>query len=195
MSETEIVEYVRSYADRAHGKQLRKYTGERYIGHPVRVMKTVGEYYAETAIRAAALLHDVLEDTPVTAGEMEEALRKVMEEEQARRTVQLVIELTDIFIKKHYPDLHRRARKEREAERLSAVSAEAQSIKYADIIDNVTDIVRQDADFATVFVREAKKMLTVMQAGNADLRQRAMSLVDRCLLELPDPARRARSTS
>lgn len=191
MSETEIVDYIRSYADRAHGNQVRKYTGERYIGHPIRVMETVGEYCDETAVRAAALLHDVLEDTPVTSVEMEVALREVMDADRARKTVRLVIELTDIFIKKNYPDLHRRARKEREAARLSAVSSEAQSIKYADIIDNVTDIVRQDADFATVFVREAKKMLTVMKAGHPRLRERAMSLVDQCLLELPKATRSA----
>lgn len=81
--------------------------------------------------------------------------------------------------------MNRRIRKQKEARRLSAVSPEAQSIKYADIIDNVTDIVRQDADFAGVFVREAKALLSAMSAGDPNLRKRALNLVDECLLSLP----------
>lgn len=84
--------------------------------------------------------------------------------------------------------MDRRSRKDREAARLSSVAPEAQSIKYADIIDNVTDIMREDTNFATVYVREAKKMLVEMKAGHPVLRERAMTLVDKCLRELPKPA-------
>jgi len=188
MSTTEILEYVKNFADRAHGQQVRKYTGERYIGHPIRVMEMVGKYHPQIEVQAAALLHDVLEDTPVTAVEMEAALLKVMDSEQVRRVMQLVIDLTDIYVKKDYPRLNRRARKQKEAARLSHVSPEAQSIKYADIIDNVTDIVSQDSDFANIFVREAKKMLAGMNAGHPELRAKTAALVDKCLSELPKPA-------
>ncbi|SRR5690606_18617911 len=185
MSEAEILNYITTYADQAHGTQVRKYTGERYIRHPQRVMETVRHYCPQIEVLAAALLHDVLEDTAVTAGQIEETLRQVMPTQQANKTVRFVIELTDIFVWKDFPRMNRRTRKEKEASRLACVSAEAQSIKYADIIDNVKDIVEQDTDFARVFVREAKRMLTVMTAGHPELRARAMALVDRCLLELP----------
>ena len=184
MLDKEILDYIKVYADTSHGDQVRKYTGERYIGHPIRVMETVREFHPELPVLAAALLHDVLEDTPVTPNEMEAALLKVLNGKQTARTMQIVIELTDIFIKKDYPRLNRRTRKEKEALRLSAISPEAQSVKYADIIDNVTDIVKQDADFAKVFVSEAKKMLTSMVSGNPELRDRALSLVDTCLQSL-----------
>lgn len=188
MSTTEILEYVKSFADAAHGKQVRKYTGERYIVHPVRVMEMVHKYNPETEVLAAALLHDVLEDTDVTATQMEAALLKVMGADEAKRVVQLVVDLTDIFIRKDYPRLKRRSRKEKEARRLSGVRPEAQTIKYADIIDNVTDIVKQDSAFAFVFLREAKKMLTVMKDGHPELREKAQLLVASCLTELPKPA-------
>ncbi len=184
MSETEILSYVQSYAGRAHGEQVRKYTGEKYIQHPVRVMATVRAYCKEPEVLAAALLHDVLEDTPVSARQMEEDLLGIMDSRQVNKTVTLVIELTDVFIKKDYPKLSRRTRKQKETARLATVSSEAQSIKYADIIDNVTDIVRQDSDFATVFVREARDMLRAMQSGDAALRDRAMAVVDSCILQL-----------
>lgn len=187
-SNNEVLTYIREFADNAHGSQVRKYTGERYIGHPVRVMETVKQFNPEVTVLAAALLHDVLEDTPIKAQGMELALLTVLEPTQANKTVQMVIELTDIFIKNDFPRLNRRTRKQREALRLSAISPEAQTIKYADIIDNVTDIVNQDADFARVFVREAKEILTGMTAGNAILRQHAIALVDTCLLKLPRSA-------
>lgn len=188
MSEKEILDYVKGFADKSHGEQVRKYTGERYIGHPVRVMETVREFHPDLTVLAAALLHDVLEDTPVTPEEMEKTLQKVLTVEQTRKTMQIVIELTDIYVKTAYPRLNRRSRKEKEALRLATVSPEAQSVKYADIIDNVTDIVKQDTDFAHVFVSEAKKMLTVMTSGDPTLRDRALSVVNGCLKTLARPA-------
>jgi guanosine-3',5'-bis(diphosphate) 3'-pyrophosphohydrolase len=183
-SKTEILKYIEAFADRAHGDQVRKYTGERYIAHPIRVMNMVAEFNNDVSVLGAALLHDVLEDTPVTREQMERALSDVMEPALARAVVNLVVELTDIFIKAEYPALNRRARKEREARRLGAVSADAQTVKYADIIDNVTDIVRQDTHFARTFVREAKRILAAMDAGDPALRRRAMECIERSLSDL-----------
>ncbi len=188
MSEIEIIKYVTDYADTAHGDQMRKYTSDRYIVHPVRVMEMVREYNGQLPVLCAALLHDVLEDTPVTAEEMREELKKVMDEEEVKKVIDLVIELTDVFVKTNYPQLNRRTRKEKEALRLSAVSVAAQTIKYADIIDNVNDHLTQDADFARVYLQEAKKMLHRMRDGNPVLLERAIHLVDRCLHSLKPAA-------
>src|SRR5205085_9158702 len=49
-------------ATRAHEGQTDK-AGEPYIGHPLRAMR----YVATDPERLVAVLHDVLEDTPVTA--------------------------------------------------------------------------------------------------------------------------------
>lgn len=187
-TKSEILEYIKTFADQAHGKQVRKYTGDRYIVHPVRVMEMVSEYSDDVCVQAAALLHDVLEDTPVTEKQMHEALLGVFDADQAKKVLQLVVELTDVFIKADYPQMKRRSRKEKETERLGVVSPEAQMIKYADIIDNVTDIVKQDADFAKVFVREGKNMLMAMDAGHPALRERAFAVVDQCLKHMKKEA-------
>ena len=52
-------------ATKAHEGQLDK-AGQPYIGHPLRVMSRVQGEHA----RMAAVLHDVLEDTPITSEEL-----------------------------------------------------------------------------------------------------------------------------
>ncbi|HYG18880.1 MAG TPA: HD domain-containing protein [Ohtaekwangia sp.] len=178
------LEQVRAFADKAHGTQTRKYSGERYIVHPVRVMETCAEFTTDQAVLAAALLHDVLEDTAVTGDVMREFLMQTMTRENATRTLALVVELTDVYVRKNYPGMNRRSRKAREAERLSGISADAQTIKYADIIDNSMNILSDDPDFAIVFVHEGKTLLQKMQKGNPILRSRAMKVVDDCLLHM-----------
>lgn len=53
----------------AHRGQTDK-GGAPYIGHPRRVARRVAVHGGSTEQRAAALLHDVLEDTPATADEL-----------------------------------------------------------------------------------------------------------------------------
>jgi (p)ppGpp synthase/HD superfamily hydrolase len=78
-----VLAAITAFADRAHGQQTRRYTPERYIVHPVRVMELCREYTPDEAVLAAALLHDVLEDTPVTRAQMTEFLLTVMAPEAA----------------------------------------------------------------------------------------------------------------
>jgi guanosine-3',5'-bis(diphosphate) 3'-pyrophosphohydrolase len=144
-------------------------------------MKLVNEYTSDTTMLAAALLHDVIEDTDVTAEQLLDFLQPVMGEKQAKRTAQLVKELTDVYIKDKYPQWNRRKRKSKETERLASVSAEAQTIKYADITDNSLSIMNAEDDFMTVYLKEARQLLNAMTKGNTSLRQRAIETVDSCL--------------
>ena len=150
---------VKEFADESHGSQMRKYAPERYIVHPVRVMQIVQKYTDDVAAHAAALLHDVLEDTPVTTHEMQQFLMRHMNALQTERTLGYVTELTDVYVSKNYPDKNRRQRKALEVKRLSAISPAAQTIKYADILDNSKEIITEDPDFAPVFLREVHNSL------------------------------------
>lgn len=183
----DVLERVRDFADRAHGDQMRKYTPERYIVHPARVMKICQKYSSDVAVHAAALLHDVLEDTPVTKEEIRKLLSGLMTEQQVIKTINIVVELTDVFIKNDYPKLNRRKRKALETDRLSKTSAEAQTVKYADLIDNAIDIIHHDPQFGRVFVYEAKTLLSAMKNGNDELRQVAMTTINGCLDKLTKP--------
>jgi guanosine-3',5'-bis(diphosphate) 3'-pyrophosphohydrolase len=183
LSVDQILQKVRDFADQAHGEQMRKYSDDRYIVHPVRVMETTRLYLPNIAVQAAALLHDVLEDTPVTQQEILAFLETIMDKTHAAQTVKLVEELTDVFIKKDFPRLKRKERKRREAERLEAASAEAQTIKYADIFDNA-DVTYNDENFAPVFLKEARMFIEKMSKGHPVLREIVRARIEECLAHL-----------
>ncbi len=58
-------------ARRSHQGQVRK-SGEPYIFHPLRVTHLAARHWMDFPSVLAALLHDVVEDTPVTLGEIRE---------------------------------------------------------------------------------------------------------------------------
>ncbi|WP_276134614.1 HD domain-containing protein [Polluticoccus soli] len=182
----EILDKIIAYTDAAHHEQMRRYTPERYIVHPVRVMNTCRAYTADLTVLAAAILHDVLEDTPVTPVELLQFLNTVMTPAEAERTLALVVELTDVYVRDKYPGMSRRERKAKEQDRMSATSADAQTIKYADIMDNCAEIVNHDAHFAPMFLQECRQLLNRMNHGNQDLFHRAMAVVERGLAMVDD---------
>lgn len=58
----------------AHKNQTRKGTPVPYIIHPVMVAHLLQKYGASDTVIAAALVHDVLEDTPITLDELRSEL-------------------------------------------------------------------------------------------------------------------------
>jgi (p)ppGpp synthase/HD superfamily hydrolase len=184
MKKDDILYHVQEYARKAHGSQRRKFADEAYIEHPIRVMKTCSTVTGEVSILAAALLHDVLEDTPVTRDEMRDFLGLVMPTGIAERTLFLVVELTDMYTHQAYPKWNRRVRKEKEFARLAATSADAQTIKYADIIDNAKDIIGSGDDFSRKFLLECSTNLRTLNKGHAGLYEQAVRLVSEYLGKL-----------
>lgn len=63
------------FAKAAHGKQLR-YTGEPYITHPLAVALILAHMRMDPATILAAILHDVVEDTPINHPELTEKFGK-----------------------------------------------------------------------------------------------------------------------
>lgn len=74
MNDTELIALADAIAERAHADQVDK-AGEAYIGHPRRVAAHVDRLYpqAPAGVTAAALLHDVVEDTDITPPALIEA--------------------------------------------------------------------------------------------------------------------------
>lgn len=69
---TEDVKLVRrahEFAEKAHRGQKRR-SGEDYIIHPIAVAEILADLEMDAVTLAAALLHDVVEDTPVTEEEV-----------------------------------------------------------------------------------------------------------------------------
>jgi len=67
--EVALVERAYRYAERAHADQRRK-SGEPYITHPLAVASILAGWQLDAQALAAALLHDVLEDTPASKEEL-----------------------------------------------------------------------------------------------------------------------------
>ena len=176
----EFLESIEQFARKAHGDQQRKYEPGPYIIHLVRVKNICLEYVNDEVVAAAALLHDVLEDTPVTKKDLLEFLEPLAGS-RARKILDLVVELTDIYTKANYPQWNRRKRKAKEAERLGQTSPEAQTIKYADILDNSTTISNAEDDFVYVYLAEARTLMKSMQKGNPALRIRVLESVNKSI--------------
>lgn len=149
---------ITGFAAAAHGDQKRKYTGEPYVYHTISVSRIVKEQGGDLNMQAAALLHDVLEDTKVSHQELRVFLHSV-DQESADDVLALVVELTDVYTSESFPHLNRKARKELEAERLGRCSARAKRIKLADMEDNTSSIVERDPAFAKVYLEEKKRLL------------------------------------
>lgn len=164
---TPFVHDALAFAAKAHAdvRQVRKYTGEPYIVHPIEVMmitSTAGSVTEE--MLAAALLHDVIEDTRVTLSEVERAF--------GLNVATFVEELTE----PSRPG-NRAERKKAEVSRLANISAEAQTIKLADLISNSRTIVDFDPRFAKVYLPEKANVLSVLTRGDRALRSMAWDLI------------------
>jgi (p)ppGpp synthase/HD superfamily hydrolase len=184
-----ILDQIKSFATVAHGDQVRKYSGEAYVYHLFRVMNTCYLYHNSLPVLAAALLHDVLEDTSTTEDELRQFLHQTMPHpEDAAEALKLVVELTDVYTKEAYPQLNRHARKEKEHERLATISPDAQTIKYADVLDNAQNVTENDPQFAPVLLYEYADLLDRIPDGEPHLYKKVKENVAACLATLENQA-------
>jgi GTP pyrophosphokinase len=69
----ELIMRAAAYAAEAHVKQKRKQGDSPYINHPLRVGHQAVQAGLSAEAVAAALLHDVVEDTPRTLADIQRA--------------------------------------------------------------------------------------------------------------------------
>jgi len=72
-----LVERAFQFSDSAHRGQFRK-SGEPYITHPLAVASILSQWRLDAQGLAAALLHDVMEDTAITKSEIETSFGKLV---------------------------------------------------------------------------------------------------------------------
>ncbi|MDQ6792404.1 MAG: bifunctional (p)ppGpp synthetase/guanosine-3',5'-bis(diphosphate) 3'-pyrophosphohydrolase [Candidatus Dormibacteraeota bacterium] len=70
-ADRDLVQRAYERADQAHGGQ-RRVSGEEYVDHPLRVAAVLADLHLDATTLAAALLHDTVEDTQLTLGEVQE---------------------------------------------------------------------------------------------------------------------------
>lgn len=170
-----LEEQARRYATKAHAAagQRRKYTDEPYIVHPAAVVELVRSVTDNEAMLAAAWLHDTVEDTPSTLNDI---ISHFGEE---------VAELVEMLTDSHPPDAkNRAARKVAHFRHTALASADAQTIKLADIIDNTRSIIHFDAHFARVYLVEKRVQISLLTAGNSTLWQQASTIIEQGIGQL-----------
>lgn len=162
MSTAKAVDFARQ----AHEGQTRKYTREDFIWHPTRVAMRVATVTNDPEILAAAMLHDVVEDTPV---EIEE-----IETQFGERVANLVFCLSDVATR---ADGNRAARNLKNVRHYECAHPDAKTIKLADMLDNIPSIISHDPKFAKVYLPEKKMLLEVLSNGHPELYQRVEILI------------------
>ena len=141
------------FATAAHAAvgQMRKYTDDPYIVHPIRVATTVAKFGGTDEMIAAAYLHDVVEDTGVSIDDIQDMFGPV---------VALIVDgLTDVSVPE---DGNRAVRKAMDRQHSADATYEAQFVKCADIIDNAHDIGDNDPSFNVVYRKEMLLLIQVL---------------------------------
>jgi tRNA nucleotidyltransferase (CCA-adding enzyme) len=173
----DVIQKAEQFAQEAHKNHQRKYTGDPYYVHLDEVRNIVKQAGGTIEQQAAALLHDTVEDTSVTPVDVTR--------EFGPKIAKLVVELTDVSKPE---DGNRKTRKAIDRDKLAGVSAEAQTVKYADLISNGRDIGKNDPKFAKVYHAEKADLLRVMTKGNQNLRKQAIALLPDELKSVVDEA-------
>jgi (p)ppGpp synthase/HD superfamily hydrolase len=136
-----LLEAAIEMAVRAHRKQVDK-AGEPYILHPLRVMLRVREQGYRVEVQAAAVLHDVVEDTAVTLDDVA-ALDPA---------VAVLVDAVTRRPGEAYADFVRRAAKD----------PEARAVKLADVLDNRSRLDRLPPEAAEPLAKRYEKALAVL---------------------------------
>jgi len=162
---------AQKFATKAHtdAGQLRKFTGEPYIVHPAAVVDLLQAIDPTDEMIAAAWLHDVVEDTPVTLSEIEYEFGPVVAE--------YVEMLTDVQTRSFGGE--RIHRKNTNLLHTAQACPEAQSIKLCDLIDNASMVVERDPIFARQYLLEMKRLLSVLTKGHPGLYKKAMFIYEK----------------
>jgi guanosine-3',5'-bis(diphosphate) 3'-pyrophosphohydrolase len=148
------------FAAEAHRDQRRKRTGAPYIIHPLRVAERVASGPLPAGVNRedailAALLHDVLEDTPTP--------RDMLERRFGAAVVGVVLELTQ---DKRLP---REERVRIMVAHAGTMSAAARAVKLADRLDNLLEMGVMGEEFIRRYCAETCLLLDALHGGCPEL--------------------------
>ena len=169
MIDRKVISDATMFAIEAHGDQRRKYTGEPYVVHPIHVADILEkEVEATTEMIAAAILHDVVEDTPVTLRDIKEKFGYTIAE--------YVHYCTNVSDKE---DGNRAFRKKMDADHFALGPPESQTIKIADLLSNAESIIKHDQKFFhKAFKHEKQYMLNILTKADANLLYKAQTVLN-----------------
>ena len=147
--------------------QRRKYSNEPYEVHPIAVAAIVRSVGGTDEMIAASFLHDSAEDTNA---KIDDILR-----EFGPLVASYVNGLTNVAVPS---DGNRAARRKINDAHTASQCPEVKTIKLADCIHNVSDILKQDVKFALVYRQEKRDLLPYLIEGDQTLYQRLEKMLN-----------------
>jgi len=148
------------FAAKAHAGAKRRYSGEPYLNHCLRVMGRTLQYL-EVQYACAAVMHDTIEDTDVTYDDIAEIFGEYVAD--------IVAGLTNPT--KGLPD-PRAVRKQKDRDHLRDQPVGIKIIKMIDRIDNLSDVSRAvalDPGFVDTYIPESWELWKVIKDANQNL--------------------------
>ncbi len=136
MSDTSLILKALEFAAARHRTQFRKGADRTpFINHPIQVASLLANDGGETdpELLAAAILHDVMEDTVNSVQERDELIQ-IIREIFGEAILSITLEVTDD------KTLDKKERKRLQVENASHKSVKARKLKIADKIMNLRDI-------------------------------------------------------
>ena len=135
--DTQLLDRAIIFAVKAHAGTERRGKGFPYIVHPMEAMEIVATMTPDQELLAAAALHDVVEDTPVTA----EQIRA----EFGDRVASLVVAESDVMVEGVSEEDSWHDRKQAAIDRLAAAPHDAKVVALGDKLSNMRAIARDYA--------------------------------------------------
>ena len=159
----ELLKKAHGFAKVAHAGVVRMGSGEPYFNHVERVAKALAALGFPEHVVAAGYLHDVVEDTPVTADDLAV--------EFGPEVAALVAEVTNPVLPKEPGN--RAWRMAKINGHLAKTSYYGASIKLADIADNASGAAAVSPKFAGRYLPELAAKLPVVSHGHPELLAKA----------------------
>jgi (p)ppGpp synthase/HD superfamily hydrolase len=163
----ELLHRATRFAAIAHREQVRKGSDKPtvpYFSHPSMVALLVQRYGFEDDVIAAALLHDVVEDTPVTEAEVAKEFGSVI--------TAMVHAVSETKLDDHGVKLPWDVRKKSKLDKLPAASVGAKAIALADKLHNLHSTLADERAGVDVWSR--------FNAGKAEWLANAARVIEVC---------------
>ena len=178
MSDTQLILKALEFAARRHRTQLRKGLDRTpYINHPIQVASLLANFAGETdpVLLAAAILHDVIEDTVDSVKEKDELI-SIISAKFGEEILALTLEVTDD------KSLDKKERKRLQVVNASHKSDNAKKLKIADKIMNLIDITENPpADWDLQRISDYFEWADNVVAGLRGVNTKLDFMFDECL--------------
>lgn len=161
---------VLEFACKAHEDQTRKDDSIPFVCHPISVMTQLHKLgVTDSVILAAALLHDVVEDTVYTVKDIGDSLAGHATFDEIFKIVELVMELT-LPLNSQTKQMY--------MESFANKSREALLIKVVDRLDNVNDYAIHNLAYAKKYFDKAAPLYTTFRARREEILAYAFDELD-----------------